>query len=293
LLLSVCHRTVYRYVRPVALGPHRIMTCPRGRYDLKLIKTLLSTSPPASIDWTQDVFGNLIATADFLGTADSLVIDSRVVVEQSATNWPVFAIAPSAHRYPFAYSADDTADLGGLIAPQPDPGAERVREWAHSFVMGRLPDTLTLIKAINQSIHRKVHYRWRDEEGTQPASETLERLDGSCRDMATFFVEAMRHLGIGARIASGYVFDGSSDGSHGATHAWGEVYLPCAGWIAFDPTNDRMGSANLIPVAVGRTIGQVMPVTGSYAGSREDLVQMRAEVTVTRAGAGAALDLGA
>jgi len=280
LFLSICHKTVYRYARPVRLLPHRIMTCPRGKYDLKLVKTLLSISPPASIEWTQDVFGNLIATADFPGPTDTLVVDSRVVVEQSATAWPVFAIAPSAHQYPFAYSDDELVDLGALLMPTEEPGAAVVGEWARSLLTESRSDTLTLIKAINEAVHRNVRYRWRDEEGTQSGSETLVALSGSCRDLATLFVEAMRHLGIAARLVSGYLFDEGAADQHGATHAWADVYLPCAGWIPFDPTNARMGSANLVPVAVGRLIGQVMPITGSYEGAPEDLVDMHVEVSV-------------
>lgn len=52
----------------------------------------------------------------------------------------------------------------------------------------------------------------------------------------------------------------------GSTHAWAEVYVTGAGWIAFDPTNRSVGGANLIPVAVGRDIRQVMPVAGSFVG---------------------------
>lgn len=283
VLLNIRHRTVYRYTRAVRLGPHRIMTCPRGRYDLKLIKTLLSTDPPASIDWTQDVFGNLIATASFAGSTEKLAIDSRAVVEQSATNWPVFSIAPAAHFYPFSYPADDSLDLAALLVPEQNNNQQVVREWARSFVGSQRSDTLSLIKTVNEGVHREIEYRWRDQEGTQTAAETLGVLSGSCRDMATLFAEAMRHLGIAARIASGYLFDANASNQRGATHAWGEVYLPCAGWIAFDPTNARMGNANLIPVATGRKISQVMPVTGSYAGTPEDLWQMGVEVNVTPA----------
>jgi transglutaminase-like putative cysteine protease len=263
------------------------MTCPRGKYDLKLVKTALSTSPPASIDWTQDVFGNLIATAGFSGETDALVVDSRMVVEQSAMAWPVFRIAPSAHQYPFDYDAAESLDLGALLLPNPDPASDRVRAWARSFLTDEPADTLTLLKAINEGVHRSIRYRWRDEEGTQSASETLVALSGSCRDLASLFVAAMRHLGIGARIVSGYLFD-PAGGEHGATHAWAEVYLPCAGWIAFDPTNAQMGGANLVPVAVGRAIDQIMPISGSYAGAPEDMISMRVEVSVTRDGAPAA-----
>lgn len=82
-------------------------------------------------------------------------------------------------------------------------------------------------------------------------------------------------------MLSGYLFDphaGCDDG--GSTHAWAEVYLPCAGWIAFDPTHQRVGSANLIPVAVGRCNSQIMPVSGGYVGNADDFLQMEVSVLV-------------
>jgi transglutaminase-like putative cysteine protease len=56
--------------------------------------------------------------------------------------------------------------------------------------------------------------------------------------------------------------------------------VPGAGWIAFDPTNRSMGSANLIPVAAARHITQVAPVTGSFHGRPGDLISMAVQVTV-------------
>jgi hypothetical protein len=50
--------TVYRYRCPVALGDHRLMLRPRDSHDLRLIQTNLNLSPPATLRWSHDVFGN-------------------------------------------------------------------------------------------------------------------------------------------------------------------------------------------------------------------------------------------
>ncbi len=134
---------------------------------------------------------------------------------------------------------------------------------------------------INSGTTAAVAYRTRDEEGTQAPLETLTLGSGSCRDIAALFIDAVRHLGFGARAVSGYLFDPDvSDDDAGSTHAWAEVYLPCAGWIAFDPTHQRVGSANLIPVAVGRCNGQIMPVIGDYIGATEDYLSLEVMVQV-------------
>lgn len=56
--------------------------------------------PPATIQWTQDVLGNLIATASFLEAARTLTIDNPMVADHSATAWPVCAIARPAEDFP-------------------------------------------------------------------------------------------------------------------------------------------------------------------------------------------------
>jgi hypothetical protein len=64
-ILNVRHTTVYRYRCPVALGDHRLMLRPRDSHDLRLIQTNLNLSPPATLRWSHDVFGNSIAIASF------------------------------------------------------------------------------------------------------------------------------------------------------------------------------------------------------------------------------------
>lgn len=74
--LSIRHRTTYRYREPVRLGPHRLMLRPRESHDLRLLSSTLELTPAASVSWTNDVFGNAVATVSFSGPADGLTIES-------------------------------------------------------------------------------------------------------------------------------------------------------------------------------------------------------------------------
>jgi transglutaminase-like putative cysteine protease len=274
------HSTSYAYARRVALQPHRLMLCPRASQNLAVLAANVSCSPEAELDWTQDVFGNRIATAIFADAADRLVITSEATVEQSAAAWAVYRIAPEAHAFPFTYTSDETNDLGALLAAD-IADASPVAAWARGFVRSDPTDTLSLLKDINAGILAAVTYRVRDEEGTQSAADTLAMASGSCRDIAELFIQAVRHLGFGARAVSGYLFDPDiKPDDPGSTHAWAEVYLPGAGWIAFDPTQQRVGEANLIPVAVGRSNRRIMPITGTFAGAAEDFIGMEVKVRV-------------
>lgn len=280
--LCIRHHTAYRYRRPVALGPHRLALRPRESRDIRLVSSELTIAPQATVSWCQDVFGNTVATATVAAAVNELRIDSRVELELLAHPWPVFDIAAEVLCYPFRYSDDEWTDLGALATMQYADPAGRLRRWAQDFVARPGTDTLSLLKDLNAGIAARLGYQSREDEGTQTPLQTLDRGWGACRDFAELLAEAARSLGFGARIVSGYLYDpdGALVGTS-ATHAWVEIYLPGAGWIAFDPTNGSMGGANLIPVAVARRMAQATPVSGSFVGMTDAYAGMDVAITVT------------
>lgn len=279
--LSIRHRTRYRYREPVALNPHRLLARPREGVGLRVIDHAIDAGPSAQIQWSDDVFGNRIATIGFSERVQALTVDAACTVMLDASPWPVFPVAVDVQRYPFRYSAEDQTDLGALAVA--DPGeAEAVGGFARGFVAPGGTDTLALLKDLTAGMLSTIAYRPRDEEGTQTPAETLALGSGSCRDIATLFIACVRYLGFGARAVSGYIHDPDpADDFPGSTHAWAEVFLPGAGWIACDPTHRRVGGAFLVPVAVAREIRQILPLTGSYAGSANALIDMDVEVSVS------------
>ncbi|MBK5922903.1 transglutaminase [Rhodovulum sulfidophilum] len=287
--VTILHATDYRYRTEVPLGAHRLMLRPRETRDLSLTSFELEITPEARIDWSNDVAGNAVATAQFDRTTTMLSIRARTRLELRAPVWPVFPIAAAAASYPFAYSPDDWTDLGALAMPQYADYTGRLSKWVERFVMSRPTDTLSLLKDVSNGITALISYQSRETEGTQGPLETLDRGWGSCRDFAVLLAEAVRTLGFGARLVSGYLFDPDGDrtgsAATGSTHAWVEIFVPGAGWVAFDPTNRAMGSANLIPVAVARRIAQVSPVSGSFHGRPSDLLALNVQVSVCQDGA--------
>jgi transglutaminase-like putative cysteine protease len=285
-VLNVRHTTVYRYSRPVVLGDHRLMLRPRDSHDLRLIKTSLTFAPPASVRWMHDVFGNSVAIASFSEPAAELRVESNLVLETYAAERPPFQITPDASRYPFVYSADDRIDLGRMLERQyPDPN-DRLGAWARGFVRSNPTDTSALLADLNNGVKAQIFYQSRETEGTQTPIETLIRGWGSCRDLAVLFIEAARSLGFGARVVTGYLYRASADAGSpaaigaGTTHAWADIYVPGAGWIAYDPTNGTIGGMDLIRVAVTRDISQAVPISGSFVGVPGSYLGMTVDVAV-------------
>ena len=287
--LTVSHKTVYRYARPVRFGDHRMMLRPRDSHDLRLLDTSLSISPPAVVRWIHDAFGNSIAIASFADAADELVFHSSFRAEHFplAERSLGAELEPYARTYPFSYSVEDIPDLSRAIERHYADPDHVIDDWVRRVVdtvNGR--DTVTILIAMTQAIKSQFVYIRRDQVGTQPPAETLRSCAGTCRDFALFLMEAARCLGLAARFVSGYLYDETLvDAPHamvggGATHAWAQVYLPGAGWTEFDPTNAQAGGRNLIRVGVTRDPAQAVPLSGSYFGAAEDFRDMQVEVTV-------------
>jgi transglutaminase-like putative cysteine protease len=288
-ILQVRHKTTYSYRQPVQFGEHRLMSRPRDSHDLRLLDTALVITPPAATTrWMHDVFGNSIAIVTFTEQASQLVFESSFRAEHFPAPELALAVEPYAEKFPFSYSAEDTADLGRTKERHyPDP-EHKIDEWAKT-VLAETPGggTLDVLMEMTSRIKRQFQYAAREAEGVQAPLETLSLATGSCRDFAVFMMEAARSLGLAARFVSGYLYDESLIGAGGgmvgggATHAWVQIFLPGAGWVEYDPTNALIGGRNLIRVAVARDASQAIPLAGTFVGSAGDFLGIQVEVTVT------------
>lgn len=288
-VLTVRHRTTYRYRKPVAFGEHRMMLRPRDSQDQRQIEASLNITPePAELRWTHDVFGNCVALARFRGRARELSFVSTLRLEHAGHS----GLEPSwveehARTMPFSYDPEDMPDLQrSMERQQPDPDHVLSR-WARSFLHSDGPSsTLALLETMTQRIHRQFTYKGRLAAGIQPPPETLRLGTGSCRDFAVLMIEAVRCLGLAARFVSGYIYVPSRAGRDerlggGNTHAWVQVYVPGVGWLEFDPTNGIVGSQDLIRVAVVREPRQAIPLSGSWTGAAADCLGMEVSIQVT------------
>ena len=289
-LLTIHHKTEYRYDRPVAFGEHRVMLRPRDGHDLRVLSERLDISPqPSSLRRIHDVFGNSVAIADFDTMSDRLVFDSTVTVEHYPLDEVVLTPDDNAYYYPFAYDPEEFADLTPSMTPQYSDPDGALAAWGRQFLSeGSRTRTLDLLIGMTHGVRQSFGYRKRHEHGTQHPLDTLSIGSGTCRDFALFMIEALRRLGIAARFVSGYIFI-PGDEAHGYvgggnTHAWVRAYLPGAGWVEFDPTNGIVGNRDLIRVAVARDPQQAIPLHGTYMGPADAHLGMDVTIHVLSVG---------
>lgn len=110
-----------------------------------------------------------------------------------------------------------------------------------------------------------------------PLTDVLENRRGVCQDFAQLAIGCLRSLGLAARYVSGYIETVPPPGQQrlqgaDASHAWVAVWIPGAGWVDFDPTNDQMPWDRHITLGWGRDYSDVIPLKGViFSSGRHEL----------------------
>ena len=289
-IFDITHTTHYRFARQVMLGEHWVQFRPRDSHDLRVLATDMQVKPaPVDIRMFQDAYSNSIAMIQPQSPANELEVVCKSSVEHTGTRAVNFPMSSRAQQFPLAYGNEERLVLRHYLTPYYDDPSGRLQQWANSFIRpGEATGTRELLVEMTQFIRNTMYYYVRHNPGVQTPYDTLRLKSGACRDFATLMIEAVRRLGYAARFVSGYLYtpwlDTPDQQSHGngSTHAWVQVYLPDAGWIPFDPTNNLIGGTDLITVGVARHASLAKPLVGSWHGAPGDFLGMDVTVQVRK-----------
>ena len=250
--IAIEHRTVYRYDRPVRLGPHVIRLRPAPHSRTPILAYSLTVKPERHfINWQQDPSGNHLARCVFPEPTAALEITVDLVADMTVVNPFDFFIDESARTWPFDYDAGLAQDLAPYLAPadnaahtahaahaahaangsngRPAARTPLLDEWVAGIPRTPTP-LIEFLVGLNRRVRDDIDYSVRMEHGVQTPEETLDLGVGSCRDSSWLLVAILRRLGIAARFASGYLVQLAAD--RPAVHSATNGRLSAAG----DPT---------------------------------------------------------
>ncbi len=264
--LFISHLTEYVYQEPVRLNPHVLRLRARSTSRQKVESFSLSISPePVHTVVLDSIDDSLCHRLYFVGHTDRLTIETTSIVDAKPSLVPEdLHLYSTTALLPLVYSDSVCQGLasffGGvqhatLAVAYAEQIAQRVHYQTDQFL-------IELARQMNQEF-RQIY---RESGWPMDPDLTLQLKEGSCRDLAWFYVACCRSFGLAARFISGYVYDDARCDDGGELHAWAEVYLLGYGWVGYDPSYACQAGERHIKLCAGALPHLCSPVDGSYLG---------------------------
>jgi len=262
--IRISHRTTYRYDEQATYAIQAIRLTPTSHVGQRVAHWRVFSEHHKRLPETEDGNGNIVTThtVNFPHQRSEIIVEG--VVELDPTNG---VVAGTREHLPLPYylRTTDLTEVGPHIT---------------ELVAGLSTQTLParqMIEAIMHNVRRRLDYQQGQTGVATSAEQALSIGAGVCQDHTHVLLAAARTLGLPARYVSGYLCTGEEDEE--ATHAWAEVYSVDEGWLAVDPSNDRVVTDAYVRVAVGLDYWQAAPIRGVWRGGSEEamdvLVQIR------------------
>jgi len=275
---DLVHRTTYTYGGPVTDSYGRTTMTPRDLPGQAVLTSVVELDPPPSDAAGHiDFYGNRTTYYNVTEPHTRLVVTSRSTIEISrvaatldslpVVPWEDVVRSVDEGDLAAAVSPDVLVALREMVLPSVHavPGPE-VLEWAApSFTPGR-PLGEVLVDLAHR-IRTEITYRSGSTTVSTTQAQLLAQRAGVCQDFAHLMIAALRAHGLPARYVSGYIETRPPAGREklrgaDASHAWLAAWLPGAGWVDIDPTNDQFVDDRYVVLGWGRDYHDVPPLRG-------------------------------
>jgi len=289
---DLVHRTSYSYDEPVTGSYGRAVLVPRDFPGQVRHAVEVSIDPqPADLAEHVDYFGNtstyfavttphtaLVVTARSRLTVDRVQPD---VASLPRAAWGDVgrAVRPGgtleagvSTNHDGGAAADGTDGIGlvalreALLPSRNVAFSDEVAVWsAPSFTAGR--PLAEVLADLAHRIRTEMTYRSGSTTVHTTQVELLAQQMGVCQDFAHLMIAALRMHGVPARYVSGYIETVPAPGKEklrgaDASHAWVSAWIPGAGWVEIDPTNDAFVDERYVVLGWGRDYSDVPPLRG-------------------------------
>lgn len=284
----VVHRTEYSYESEVTSSYGELYVLPRDALGQVCRSSSVRIEPePHDYRERVDFFGNRAAYFAVLEPHTRLTVTAESFVD---VNRPGSLLLPVDQAWETIRDrvhldpAEDAFEARGFVlrSPKVDVSPEVAAYAAASFPAGR---TLTeALVDLTSRIYDDFTYEPGSTSVRTTLTELLECRKGVCQDFAHLAVGCLRSVGLAGRYVSGYLETVPPPGKArlvGAdvSHAWASVFVPDAGWVDLDPTNNRFVSDRYVTNAIGRDYGDVSPLKGViYTESMKNELQVSVDV---------------
>ena len=281
MLYRTIHTTTYVYDRAVSQSISEAHLIPRATSSQRVLESAIHVDPHfAAQESRTDYFGNTVTTISVSGSHDRFTVTSTSLVENGlAEPAPDSSLAWEEARDALVGSPDPETiaavefTFDSPYAPMIPSVAEYTRV---SFTPGR--PLIDAVKETASRINSDFSYKPQSTAIGIPLDDLMDLRHGVCQDFAHVMISGLRSIGLAARYVSGYLRSGADVLGAEASHAWVSVYVPGAGWLDFDPTNNVRPREGHVTVGWGRDYGDVTPIRGITLGGGGQKVDVEVSV---------------
>jgi transglutaminase-like putative cysteine protease len=281
MLFEISHTTRYIYPSPVSNCLNEVRLTPRTFPGQTVRESSIRVDPePAFMRHRVDYYGNDVTSFEVFEKHERLEATAISVVEvQPSGNQELPIITwEDAQRRIAAQDDPECVSASEFIFDSPYvPSVVQLQEYAQKIFLPERPLAEAAIE-LTHAIHSDFKYRPKSTSIDVALTDVMRQRRGVCQDFAHVMIGALRSQRLAARYVSGYVRPGPKVQGAQASHAWVAVFIPGAGWIGFDPTNDLMISDSHVTLAWGRDYGDVAPVKGITLGGAGHTVEVEVYV---------------
>jgi transglutaminase-like putative cysteine protease len=271
MIYSVRHVTTFAYEPAIRESVMEVRVQPRSEAQQRCLTFSLDCSPSTNIMVYRDFLGNTVHHFDIPGRHNQLRVTAQAVVEVQPPSAPQVSDVGTWEDLDAQMGRDDYWEM--LLPSRFARPTALLQALARELALERRGNPLERLLELNLALYEAFEYVPNSTQVDSPIDDALRTRQGVCQDLAHIMIALVRSLQIPCRYVSGYLYHGKNGhedrSPEGATHAWVEAFLPGPGWLAFDPTNNLIGSERHIRVAIGRDYADVPPTRGVYKGEAE------------------------
>lgn len=269
MILEIQHETVLGYTEPVVEGLTELRMEPVSDAGQSCHSFHLILSPACDVFRYQDGFRNRVHHFSVLTPHREVRVLSASVVETRRSTLPA-----STARWPLNVEQLDLETLNFLDMRGPVRRTPLLKPLLEQLQPAADTPVIDFVLRVANHIQGHFEYARDVTQASSPIDDLLEHGKGVCQDFAHLMIALLRSFNVPARYVSGYIHRPDKESQ---SHAWCEAWLPGAGWVGVDPTNDRVVDEAFIKVAVGRDFTDTPPNKGVYRGQAKQTISVRVE----------------
>lgn len=276
MILSIQHRTVYRYDQPMrgVVQSHRLTPSQFDGQRVRDWDVAVACDQGARVVMGgsfRDGAGDLVRGCSVIGPVREVVVEVSGRVETTDLAGVLRGhrerIQPEVYLRPTAATAADKgiADLARRAGAELLPG-----------------DPLACAHQLAGAVQAEIAYRPGVTQAHTTGAEALAQGEGVCQDHSHALIAAALCLGIPGRYVSGYL-QATQDGEpHEAAHAWAELWIEGLGWVGFDASNGVCPDERYVRLGSGRDAREAAPIRGIARGPGSEALEVVVAVAIAQ-----------